>query len=202
MRFEVGRPGFSATKSVVPGVQRLIDLGIADPDAVGLHGHSWSGYQTAFIVTQADIFAAAIAGAPVSNMTSAYSGIRHSTGLARQFQYEQGQSRISGSLWEARDEYIDNSPVFFADRIRTPLLILHGDADGAVPWEQSVELYLALRRLEKPSWLLQYRGEDHHPQTYPNKLDWALRMKEFFDHYLKGAPAPAWIADGVPYEGD
>ncbi|GAB5537102.1 MAG: prolyl oligopeptidase family serine peptidase [Rubricoccaceae bacterium] len=202
VRFEVGRPGFSATKSVVPGVQRLIDLGIAAPDAVGLHGHSWSGYQTAFMVTQTDLFASAITGAPVSNMTSAYSGIRHGSGLARQFQYEQGQSRISGSLWEARDEYIDNSPIFFADRVRTPLLILHGDADGAVPWEQSVELYLALRRLERPAWLLQYRGEDHHPQTYPNKLDWALRMKAFFDHTLKGEPAPAWITEGVPYAGE
>ena len=202
VRFEVGRPGLSATKSVVPGVQKLIDLGIADPDAIGLHGHSWSGYQAAFIVTQSNIFTAAIAGAPVSNMTSAYSGIRWGSGLARQFQYEMGQSRLGGSLWSARDRYIDNSPVFFADRVETPLLIIFGDEDGAVPWYQGIELYLALRRLEKPAWFLQYRGEDHHPKAYPNKLDWSMKMKEFFDHYLKGTPAPGWVEEGVPYEGE
>lgn len=201
VRYEIGRPGYSATKALVPGVQRLIDLGIADPAAIALHGHSWSGYQTAHVITQTDIFRTAIAGAPVGNMTSAYSGIRWGSGLARQFQYEQGQSRLSGSLWERRDEYIDNSPVFFADRIRTPLLLIHGDVDDAVPWYQSIELYLALRRLGKETVFLQYRDEPHHPQKYPNKLDWAVRMKEWLDHYLKGeAPAP-WITEGIPYTG-
>ncbi len=201
VRFEVGRPGFAATKSVVPGVQHLVDIGIADPDAIALHGHSWSGYQTAFMVTQTNIFKTAIAGAPVSNMTSAYSGIRLGSGLARQFQYEMTQSRLSGSLWEARDDYIDNSPVFFADKIETPMLILHGDVDDAVPWEQSIELYLALRRNGKETVFLQYRDEPHHPQTYANKLDWAMKMKEWIDHYLKGEPAPAWIEMGIPYVG-
>jgi len=137
----------------------------------------------------------------VGNMTSAYSGIRWGSGLASQFQYEKGQSRLSGSLWEARDEYIDNSPVFFADRIRTPLLLLHGDVDDAVPWYQSIELYLALRRLGKEVVFLQYRDEPHHPQKYPNKLDWAVKMKEWVDHYLKGAPPAPWITGGVPYSG-
>jgi dipeptidyl aminopeptidase/acylaminoacyl peptidase len=187
---------------VVPGVQHLIDMGLADPDGIALHGHSWSGYQTAFMVTQTDIFATAVAGAPVGNMTSAYSGIRLGSGVARQFQYEQGQSRLSGSLWEARDEYIDNSPVFFADRINTPMLILHGDEDDAVPWEQSIELYLAMRRLGKETVFLQYRGEPHHPQEYANKLDWSIKMKEWIDHYTRGTPAPAWITEGVPYRGN
>lgn len=202
VRFEIGRPGFSATKALVPGVQKLIDMGIADPDAIGLHGHSWSGYQTAFMITQTHQFKAAVAGAPVSNMTSAYSGIRWGTGLARQFQYEQGQSRIGGNLWEARDEYIDNSPVFFADRIETPLLIMFGDQDDAVPWYQGIELYLAMRRLGKDAIFLQYRGEPHHLKQYGNKLDYALKMKAFFDHHLKGAPAPEWMTKGVPYQGD
>lgn len=198
--FEVGRPGLSATKSLVPGVQKLIDVGIADPDRIGLHGHSWSGYQTAFVVTQTDIFRTAIAGAPVSNMTSAYSGIRWGSGMARQFQYEMTQSRLGASMWDARDRYIENSPVFYADRINTPLLIIHGDDDGAVPWYQSIEMYLAMRRLGKEAVFLQYRGEDHHPAAYPNKLDWAMRMKEWFDHYLKDEPA-AWIEEGEPYAG-
>ena len=201
VRFEVGRPGFASTKSVVPGVQHLIDIGIADPDAIALHGHSWSGYQTAFMVTQTNIFKTAIAGAPVGNMTSAYSGIRLGSGLARQFQYEMTQSRLSGSLWNAREDYIDNSPVFFADKIETPMLILHGDVDDAVPWEQSIELYLAMRRNGKETVFLQYNDEPHHPQTYANKLDWATKMKEWLDHYLKGEPAPKWIKEGIPYTG-
>ena len=202
IRFEVGQPGFSATKCLVPGVQKLVDMGIADPDAIGLHGHSWSGYQTAFVITQTNIFAAAVAGAPVSNMTSAYSGIRWGTGLARQFQYEKSQSRIGGSLWETPELYIENSPVFFADRIETPLLIQFGDEDGAVPWYQGIELYLACRRLGKNCIMLQYRGEPHHLKKYPNKLDYSIKMKEFFDHWLKGEPAPEWMTEGVSYRGE
>jgi len=201
IRFEVGRPGFAATKCLVPGVQKLIDMGIADPHAIGLHGHSWSGYQTAFIITQTDIFAAAVAGAPVSNMTSAYSGIRWGSGLARQFQYEMSQSRIGGSLWEFPERYIENSPVFFADRIETPLLLMFGDEDGAVPWYQGIELYLAMRRLGKEAVFLQYRREPHHLRKYPNKLDYSIKMKEFLDHYLKGEPAPDWLVEGIPYQG-
>jgi len=201
IRFDVGLPGYSATKCLVPGIQKIIDMGVADPKAIGLHGHSWSGYQTAHVITQTNIFTCAVAGAPVSNMTSAYSGIRWGTGLARQFQYEQSQSRIGGSLWEKRDLYIENSPVFFADRIQTPLLIIFGDEDGAVPWYQGIELYLAMRRLKKDCVFLQYRGEPHHPQKYPNKLDWFKKMKEYLDHYLKGVPGPDWITKGIPYKG-
>ncbi|MEX2370735.1 MAG: prolyl oligopeptidase family serine peptidase [Bacteroidales bacterium] len=202
IRFDIGSPGYSATKCLVPGVQKLIELGVADPDAIALHGHSWSGYQTAFVITQTDMFACAIAGAPVSNMTSAYGGIRWGTGLARQFQYEKSQSRIGGSLWEMRDKYIENSPLFYADRINTPLLIAFGDEDEAVPWYQGIELYLAMRRLEKECVFLQYRGEPHHLKKYANKLDYSIKFKEYMDHYLKGTPAPEWISSGVPYTGD
>jgi dipeptidyl aminopeptidase/acylaminoacyl peptidase len=201
IRFDIGIPGFSSTKCLVPGVQKIIDMGIADPDAVGLHGHSWSGYQTAHVITQTDIFRCAVAGAPVSNMTSSYGGIRWGSGMARLFQYEKTQSRIGASLWERRDLYIENSPLFFADRINTPLLIIFGDEDGAVPWYQGIELYLAMRRLEKDCVFLQYRGEPHHPQKFPNKLDWFKKMKEYFDHYLKGQEGPDWITRGIPYRG-
>jgi dipeptidyl aminopeptidase/acylaminoacyl peptidase len=201
VRFEVGRPGQSSLKAVVPGVKKLVDMGLADPKALGLHGHSWSGYTTAYIVTQSNLFAAAVAGAPVSNMTSAYGGIRWGTGLGRLFQYEMGQSRLRGSLFEARADYIENSPLFYADRVETPLVLMHGDEDEAVPWYQSIELYLALRRAGKQAVFLQYRGEPHHPRKYANKLDYSIKMKEFFDHFLKGAPAPEWWAVGVPYQG-
>ncbi len=201
IRFEIGRPGFAATKSLVPGIQKLIEMGIADEEKLGLHGHSWSGYQTAFIVTQTDIFDAAVSGAPVSNMTSAYSGIRWASGLARQFQYEKTQSRIGESLIGAPEKYIENSPVFFADKITTPMLIQHGDADGAVPWYQSIELYLAMRRYNKDVVFLQYHDEPHHLQKFPNKLDYAIRMKEYFDYYLKGVGEPDWIINGEVYLG-
>ncbi|MFN1834529.1 prolyl oligopeptidase family serine peptidase [Balneola sp. MJW-20] len=201
IRFEIGRPGFAATKSLVPGIQKLIEMGLADKDKIGLHGHSWSGYQTAFMVTQTDIFAAAVSGAPVSNMTSAYSGIRWASGRARQFQYEKTQSRIGESLVGAPEKYIENSPVFFADKINTPMLIQHGDADGAVPWYQSIELYLAMRRFDKDVVFLQYHDEPHHLQKFPNKLDYAIRMKEYFDYYLKGEGEPEWILKGEAYVG-
>jgi dipeptidyl aminopeptidase/acylaminoacyl peptidase len=201
VRFEVGRPGQSSMKAVVPGVKKLVEMGLADPRALGLHGHSWSGYTAAYIVTQTNLFAAAVAGAPVSNMTSAYGGIRWGTGVGRLFQYEMGQSRLRGSLFEARADYIENSPLFYADRVETPLVLMHGDEDEAVPWYQSIELYLALRRAGKEAVFLQYRGEPHHPRKYANKLDYSIKMKEFFDHYLKGAPAPEWWTVGVPYQG-
>ncbi len=202
IHFVEGRPGMSAVKSLVPAVQTIIDMGVADPDAIGLHGHSWSGYQAAYVVTQTDMFTAAIAGAPVSNMTSAYGGIRWGSGLARQFQYETGQSRLGSSLFDRRYLYIENSPLFYAHEINTPLLIMHGDVDEAVPWEQSIELYLAMRRADKDVIFLQYRDEPHHPRKYPNKLDYTIRMKEYFDHHLRGKEAPEWIRKGKPYMGD
>ncbi len=201
IHFVAGRPGMSAVKSLVPAVQKIIELGIADPEAIGLHGHSWSGYQTAYVVTQTDIFKAAIAGAPVSNMTSAYGGIRWGSGLARQFQYETGQSRIGSSIFERRYLYIENSPLFYADEINTPMLIMHGDEDEAVPWEQSIELYLAMRRAGKEVIFLQYRKEPHHLQQYANKIDYTIRMKEYFDYHLKGEKPAEWIITGVPYDG-
>lgn len=201
IKFEIGAPGPSATKCMTSGVQKLIDMGVANPEAIGIHGHSWSGYQTAYIVTQTDMFAAAVSGAPVSNMFSAYGGIRWASGLSRQFQYELSQSRIGGTPWNNFEGYKINSPLFYIDQLNTPVLIQHGDDDGAVPWYQAIELYMAMRRLGKEGVFLQYHGEPHHLQKYPNKLDYAQKMKHYFDHYLKGVPAEEWITKGVPYVG-
>ena len=152
----------------------------------------------AYLVTRTNLFAAAEAGAPVSNMTSAYGGIRWATGKSRMWQYEKSQSRIGAALWDAHQKYIENSPLFAADQIQTPLLILHNDKDGAVPWYQGIELFVALRRLSKPAWLINYNGEPHGVSKKQNQRDWAIRMQQFFDHYLKGAQAPRWLAEGVP----
>lgn len=196
--YRTGEPGPSAANSVLSGTQALIDKGFIDEKRIGMQGHSWGGYQAAYLVTKTDMFACAEAGAPVSNMTSAYGGIRWGSGLSRMFQYERTQSRIGDSLWKARDKYIENSPLFSADKINTPLLILHNDEDGAVPWYQGIELFVALRRLEKPVWLLNYNGDPHWVMGNENRRDFAIRMQQFFDHYLKDAPEPEWMAVGVP----
>ncbi len=196
--YKVGEPGRSAANAILPGVEHLIAQGFVDKDRIGMQGHSWGGYQTAYLVTQTDLFACAESGAPVSNMTSAYGGIRWGTGMSRMFQYERTQSRIGEDLWAARDKYVANSPLFFADRINTPLLILHNDQDGAVPWYQGIELFVALRRLEKPAWMLNYNDEPHWVMDEYNRRDFAIRMQQFFDHYLLDAPEPEWMAVGIP----
>ena len=196
--YEVGYPGESALDAVVPGVLELMGRGFVDPARIGVQGHSWGGYQIAYMLTKTNLFAAAEAGAPVSNMTSAYGGIRWQTGMSRMFQYERTQSRIGGTLWDERDRYIHNSPLFFADKVRTPLLMMHNDEDGAVPWYQGIELFVALRRLQKPVFLLNYNGEAHGLRRRPNQEDWAVRMQQFFDHHLLDAPVPIWMAEGVP----
>ena len=196
--YELGYPGESALDAVVPGVLSLIDQGFVARDRIGVQGHSWGGYQIAYMLTKTNLFAAAEAGAPVANMTSAYGGIRWQTGMSRMFQYEQTQSRIGGSLWEATDTYLHNSPLFYADKIRTPVLMMHNDDDGAVPWYQGIELFVALRRLQQPVWLLNYNGEGHGLGRDANRKDWAIRMQQFFDHHLQGAPEPVWMEKGVP----
>ncbi len=199
IRYEIGHPGKSAVNYVVSGTQAMIDRGIADPKHIGTQGQSWGGYQVAYIITQTNIFAAASAGAPVSNMTSAYGGVRWRTGMSRMFQYEKTQSRIGATLWEKPTLYLENSPVFFLDKVTTPVLIRHDDADGAVPWYQGIEMYMGLRRLQKPVWMLNYPGEPHNlKDKTPDNKDLSIRMMQFFDHYLKGKPMPVWMKDGIP----
>lgn len=198
VHYRIGYPGESAYNCVVPGVTALIEKGFVDKDNIGVQGHSWGGYQIAYLVTKTDIFKAAEAGAPVPNMISAYGGIRWWTGLSRQFQYEHTQSRIGGTPWEYPARYVENSPIFNIDKINTPLLVMHNDADGHVPWYQGIELFVALRRLGKPSWFLNYNGEPHWPLKRQNRKDFNVRMAQFFDYYLKGAPKPVWMERGVP----
>ena len=196
--YKTGEPGPSASRAVLPGVRHVVDMGFIDEKRIGTQGHSWGGYQTAYLVTQTDMFACAESGAPISNMTSAYGGIRWGSGLSRMFQYEKTQSRIGDTLWNAREKYIANSPLFFVDKINTPLLILHNDEDGAVPWYQGIEMFVAMRRLEKPAWLLNYNGNPHWVMGRENRLDFAKRMQQFFDHYLMDGPLPKWMAEGIP----
>lgn len=196
--YKIGYPGESAYNAVVSGVTSLIDEGFVDKERIGIQGHSWGGYQIAFILTKTNLFRCAESGAPVVNMFSAYGGIRWETGLSRMFQYEHTQSRIGGSIWEYPLRFMENSPLFTIDKIQTPVLILHNDSDGAVPWYQGIEFITAMRRLNKPAWMLNYNGEPHWPLKRQNRMDFQLRMSQFFDYYLKDAPMPQWMERGVP----
>ncbi|WP_026952108.1 alpha/beta hydrolase family protein [Algoriphagus mannitolivorans] len=198
IKYEIGLPGPSAFNCIIPGVQAVIAKGGVDTENMAIQGQSWGGYQVAYLITQTNMFKAAGAGAPVVNMTSAYGGIRWGTGMSRMFQYEQTQSRIGGTLWEKPMYYLENSPLFMMDRVQTPVLIMHNDEDGAVPWYQGIEMFMALKRLNKPAWLLQYNGEDHNLTQRKNAKDLSVRLSQFFDHYLKGAPAPLWMTEGLP----
>lgn len=196
--YKTGYPGESCYNAVISGTYALLNrFDYIDKERLALDGQSWGGYQIAWLVTRTDLFKCAYAGAPVSDMISAYGGIRWETGMSRMFQYEHSQSRIGGTLWEKPIHFIENSPIFFIPKINTPLLIMHNDADGAVPWYQGIEFITALRRLEKPAWLLSYNDEAHNLVKRPNKKDLSIRKMQFFDHYLKGAEMPYWMKNGI-----
>jgi dipeptidyl aminopeptidase/acylaminoacyl peptidase len=197
--YRVGYPGESCFNAVMSGTYALLDrYNFIDRERLAVDGQSWGGYQIAWLVTKTDLFKCAYAGAAVSNMTSAYGGIRWESGMSRMFQYEHDQSRIGGTLWDKPVQFIENSPIFFVPKINTPLLLMHNDADGAVPWYQGIEFITALRRLGKPAWMLSYNDEAHNLVKRPDKKDLSIRKMQFFDHYLKGAPMPSWMKYGIP----
>jgi dipeptidyl aminopeptidase/acylaminoacyl peptidase len=192
--FNEGYPGQSAMRSIMPGIEMLEKTyPWIDGENMAIQGQSWGGYQVAYMITQTDRFKAAGAGAPVSNMTSAYGGIRWGSGVTRQMQYERGQSRIGQNLWDAFDLYVENSPLFFVPNVTTPVLIMHNDKDTAVPWYQGIEFFASLRRCGKQAWMLQYKGEDHNLRERHNCKDLSEKLAEFFDDFLKGAPEPEWM---------
>lgn len=192
--FREGEPGASSYDAVISGVKTLIDkYDFIDKDRIALNGHSWGGYQIAYLLTKTNMFKAAVSGAPVVNMSSAYGGIRWESGKSRMFQYEQTQSRIGATLWEKPMEFIKNSPLFFMPQVHTPVLIMHNDKDGSVIWEQGIEYFMSLRRLNKPAWLFNYEGEGHRLKKWDNRLDYSRRVMEFYDYYLKDGKKPQWM---------
>lgn len=198
IRYENGHPGRSAYNYIVSGARALARNAWVDSTNIAIQGQSWGGYQVAYLITQTQLFKAAWAGAPVANMTSAYGGIRWESGMNRQMQYEHGQSRIGAALWDQPELYIENSPLFHLPAVTTPLAIMSNDADGAVPWYQGIELFTGLRRLGKPVWLLNYNNEAHNLVHRQNRKDIQRRQQQFFDHFLKNAPAPLWLKQGIP----
>ena len=195
----VNDPVTSAAWCVLPAIEAAIATGVVDRERIGIHGHSMGGWETAFLITQTDIFKAAAAGAPLTDIISMYGSIYGRTGGYNGALFENSQGRIDKNYCEDLEPFVRNSPVLHAQRVKTPLLILHNDKDGAVDWNQGVEYFNILRRLQKPVVMLQYRGEDHSLRKFANQLDYCIRMKEFFDHHLKGKSAPRWLEEGIPY---
>ncbi|NOT75020.1 MAG: S9 family peptidase [Cyclobacteriaceae bacterium] len=197
--YDEGRPGTSALDCITSATKKVIDLGYADPKKIGLQGHSWGGYQSSFILTQTDMFACVVTGAPPTNLESFYNNIYGSTGTNHHGIMEIGQVRMGKNMtpWSAREAYQRESPMVHAPKIKTPFMILHGTADGAVDWNQGLEYYNAARRLNKQVIFLSYPNEGHHLAIEANQKDFLVRMQQYFDYYLKGTPAPAWMLEGV-----
>ena len=192
-------PGRSAVAALEPAVEAAIATGMIDPERVGLVGHSWGGYQTAFAVTQTDVFAAGVAGAPLTNLFSMYLSMYWNSGGTDARIFEISQGRMEVPFWEDVEAYRRNSPVFHIEDMNTPLLVAFGTEDGAVDFNQGVEFYNAARRADKDLVLLVYEGENHGLRKKPNQLDYHRRILEWFGHYLQGDDAPDWISTGVPY---
>ena len=198
IRYVDGYPGESCYNCLMPGITMMIAKGYIDEKGIGAQGHSWGGYQVAYLATRTNLFSAIESGAPVVNMFSAYGGIRWGSGMARSFQYEHTQSRLGATPWSSPLRYLENSPLFTMDKVQTPILIMHNDADGHVPWYQGIEYFVAMKRLGKPCWLLNYTGEPHWPTNMANRIDFQRRMFQFFNHYLKNQKMPKWMSEGVP----
>lgn len=197
--YETNNPGMSAVNCVIPAVKEVLKTGMIDESKVGIMGHSWGAYQTSFLVTQTDIFKAAIAGAPLTDLISMSLSIYWNSGTPDQKIFETSQGRFDGPWYERTEAHIRNSPMFNANKIKAPLLVTFGDKDGAVDWHQGIEMYGTMRRMQKPFVMLVYADENHNFTKKENQIDYQKRQREWFDHYLLGKPAEKWITEGVSY---
>ncbi|MFL6281246.1 MAG: prolyl oligopeptidase family serine peptidase [Vicinamibacterales bacterium] len=197
--YDIGYPGESALKCVLPATQKVISMGFVDPKRVGIQGHSWGGYQITYMITRTSMFRAVEAGASVVDMAGGYGGIRWGTGMSRAFQYEKTQSRIGVPPWENPKLYLENSPIYWIDKVKTPYLTMANDEDDAVPWQQGIQFFTAMRRLGKEAYMFTYNGEKHGLRQRENQKHWTVHLAEYFDYFLKDAPKPDWMEHGVPY---
>jgi dipeptidyl aminopeptidase/acylaminoacyl peptidase len=197
--YRAQNPGLSAIECVTPAVEAVLAKGEVNPDQVGLVGHSWGAYQTAFIVSRSNLFAAGVAGAPLTNMMSMSTNIYWNSGGTNARIFHESQGRMDKPFWQDVETYIANSPIFGMDTLETPLLIAFGDKDGAVDWHQGIEMYNAARLAKKQLVMLVYDGENHSLAKKPNQVDYHWRVREWFGHYVKGEPAPKWMTEGTSF---
>jgi dipeptidyl aminopeptidase/acylaminoacyl peptidase len=197
--FRPREPGLSVRECVEPAVKKVISMGLADPARIGVIGHSWGGFDASYLATHSDLFAAAVAGAAITNLVSNYGNHHWTSGIAETDHIETGQQRMEVPLYEDLQAYIRNSAVFSVHTMKTPLLLEVGDNDGTVHWHQGVELYNIARRALKNVVMLVYGGEDHGLRRKANQVDYHRRIHQWFGHYLKGEPAASWITNGLSY---
>jgi dipeptidyl aminopeptidase/acylaminoacyl peptidase len=193
-------PGISALESVRAAVARIVEMGVADAARVGLIGHSWGGYQATYLPTRTDIFAASVAGAPLTDFVSFMGAIHWNPGVPEVDHWETGQARMEVPFWDDPEAHRRNSPIHKVHELETPLLMAFGNEDGVVDWDQGTEFYNFARRAGKQMVLLVYEGEDHGFRQEANQVDYHRRILEWFGHYLKGEPAPGWITEGIPLD--
>ncbi len=191
IHYRIGQPGQSALECVEAAVSYIARYTWIDTAHMGIQGHSFGGYAVNYIVTKTGRFKAACSAAGLANLLSGYNSLW--LGESAQWVFETGQMRMGATPWQQPEAYAMASPVLMADSVHTPLLIMHNKNDMHVPFSQGIEWFTALRRLGKPVWMLEYKGEGHQLQQPANQLDFATRLKQFFDHYLKGLPAPGWM---------
>jgi dipeptidyl aminopeptidase/acylaminoacyl peptidase len=193
IQYEIGNPGTSALDCVVTATQSIIDKGLVLPNKIGLIGHSFGGYETSFIVTQTNIFATAIAGASATDLTSWYLTVGWNTGRPEIWRFESQQWRMGKSLFEDLESYNRNSPILHTKQVKTPLLLWTGEEDKQVNSNQSIEFYLALRRLEKQATMLVYPKERHALLNEANQKDLTEKISDWFDYYLKDKEKSKWM---------
>ncbi|MDR3690700.1 MAG: prolyl oligopeptidase family serine peptidase [Fimbriimonas sp.] len=192
-------PGKSALDCLEPAVDAVLAKHVGvDSTKIGLMGHSWGAYETAFVTTVSKAFAVGVAGAPLSELTSMYNSFYWNSGMTDQQIFETSQGRMEVPFWEDPKVYFDNSPVWQSAKRTTPILFTFGDQDGAVDWHQGQYLYNTLRRMGKPAVMLLYAGENHGLAKRANQLDYAHRVRHFLDVYLKNAKPEPWVTDDIP----
>jgi len=194
--FEPRQPGLSVADCVGAAVAKVTSMNIIDPSKVGITGHSWGGFDTVFLATNTKLFAAAVAGAPITNLVSNYGNHHWGSGIAETDHIETGQQRMEVPIYEDPEAYLRNSSTSYVHTMTTPLLVVFGESDGTVHFHQGVELYNIARRAGKQVVMLVYPGEDHGLRRRPNQLDYHRRIQAWFGHYLKGEPAEKWITEG------